>query len=60
MLDALVIGLGLCLGVWLFLGVLGWLTDIGQGPLTEQEARRRVLRSLERERRRESTAASRQ
>lgn len=47
-------GLGLAIGVWLFIAFLDWLGDIGSG-FTEEQAKRQTRRWLERERQRGST-----
>lgn len=48
-------GLGIAIGVWLFVAFLDWLGDIGSG-FTEEQARLQTRRMLEREQQRGSTA----
>lgn len=51
--KGVVLGFGLLVGVWLLLAIIDWLGNMGQ-EITEDEARLRIRRSLEKERRRES------
>lgn len=47
-------GIGLVIGVWLFVAFLDWLGDIGSG-FTEEQARKQTRRWLERQQRHGST-----
>jgi hypothetical protein len=58
MLEIVVGGFALAVGVWLLLALLDWLSEIGAG-FTPEQARRRTLRWLARQQPHESPAETR-